>query len=167
MYTVGQLVVYGSHGVCRVSDIETRVINKKKVEYYVLIPIDQNDSQFLLPTGNSTVMAKMSPLLSKEEIDCLLRRGLNDDAWIEDENLRKQKYRELITGSDRASLISMVRALHIHKEKQLEAGRKFHLCDENFLKDAQRLLCAEFSVSLGISRQEVGQYIIDHLNNCY
>lgn len=164
MYEIGQLVLYGSHGVCKVLNKEIRTIDRKKVEYLVLEPIDQQDSRFLVPTSNAVAMAKLSPILTKEEIENLLSdRELIADAWIEDENIRKQKYRELIVGSDRSSLISMIRALYIHKEKQQEAGRKFHLCDENFLRDAEKLLSAEFSVVLGISRQQVGQYIADRL----
>ena len=78
---------------------------------------------------------------------------------IDDESQRKSKYRELINSADRGALICMIRLLHDHKAKQLAAGRKFHLCDENFLKDAQKLLSAEFSLVLGIPKQEVASYI--------
>jgi RNA polymerase-interacting CarD/CdnL/TRCF family regulator len=53
----------------------------------------------------------------------------------------------------------MVRSLHHHKEQQREAGKKFHLGDENFLRDAERLLNSEFSMILGIDAKEVGTYI--------
>ena len=73
--------------------------------------------------------------------------------------MRKQRYRELISSGDRGSLLCMVRTLYHHKMTQQEAGWKFHLCDENFLRDAQRLLDSEFSLILGIAPKEVGAYI--------
>lgn len=36
---------------------------------------------------------------------------------------------------------------------------KFYLCDENFLKDAEKLLSAEFTLVLSIQPEEVGAYI--------
>ena len=69
----------------------------------------------------------------------------------------------MINGSDRAMLISMIQTLHKHKESQLAAGRKFHLCDENFLRDPQKRLASEFSVVLGIPQAEVADYIASKL----
>jgi CarD family transcriptional regulator len=53
----------------------------------------------------------------------------------------------------------MIRTLYQHKQEQITLGRKFHLSDENFLRDAQRLLDSELSVILGIDVKEVGPYI--------
>jgi hypothetical protein len=33
------------------------------------------------------------------------------------------------------------------------------MCDENFLRDAEKLLSTEFSLVLGIGQNEVGEYI--------
>ena len=98
--------------------------------------------------------------MTMEQLDQLLcSEEVRQDSWIADENQRKQHYRELITSGDRLSLLRMVRSLHRHKEQQREAGKKFHLSDENFLRDAERLLNSEFSMILGIDAKEVGTYI--------
>ena len=100
----------------------------------------------------------------RQQIDDLLTlEQINSCSWIEDENQRKQQYRELINSGDCAGLIGMIRLLYRHKEHQLSQGRKFHMCDENFLRDAEKLLASEFSYVLNIPSNEVGQYIQDHL----
>ena len=38
MYQVGEKVVYGIHGVCRVADLEERIIDRKHLTYLVLAP---------------------------------------------------------------------------------------------------------------------------------
>ncbi len=81
------------------------------------------------------------------------------NAWIADESRRKLRYRELLNGSDRGAMISMVRTLHNHRTEQLAAGRKFHQCDENFLRDAEKLLNAEISIVLDIPQSDVGEYV--------
>ncbi len=160
MLQIGSQVVYGIHGVCTIIEVEARRVDRKKVEYFVLEPNDQPGARFYVPTQNQVALSKLRPLLTKEALDDLLdSEDTHRDCWISEENLRKQKYRELINGGDRAALISMIRALQLHKESQLAAGRKFHLCDENFLRDAEKLLRSEFSHVLGMSQAEVSTYI--------
>ena len=160
MVQLGDRVVYGGHGVCALVDMELRTIDRKKVEYYVLEPVDQPGAKFYVPAHNQVALSKLKPLLSPAELEALLVSSASrEDLWIADENRRKQQYRELINSGDRAALICMIRSLRKHKVSQLEAGRKFHLCDENFLKDAQKLICSEVSHVLGIPATEVVSYL--------
>ena len=161
MFACGEYVVYGCHGVCVIADIEAKKVNKNTIEYYVLEPMEQPGTRFYVPSQNAVVAAKMQPLLSKQELDDILASGaVNDDFWISDENQRKQRYRELITSMDRVALLSMVHTLYKHKARQLAAGHKFHICDENFLRDAKKLLDCEISCVLGIPQSEVEAYIL-------
>ena len=164
MLQLGSLVVYGIHGVCVIADIEQRTIDRKNVEYFVLTPKDQPQARFYVPTQNQVALSKLLPLLTREDLEALFAsEDTYKEYWIPNENLRKQRYKEMINGSDRAMLISMIQTLHKHKESQLAAGRKFHLCDENFLRDAQKRLASEFSVVLGIPQAEVADYIASKL----
>jgi len=164
MYQVGQQVIYGIHGVCRIIALEMKSMGGQRKEYYVLEPIDQPGAAFYVPTGNQAAVAKMRTLLTREEFEELIHAQKDHkSAWIGDENQRKQRYRELIAQNDRGELLAMVSALYEHKRQQQDSGRKFHLCDENFLRDATRLLGAEFSLVLGISLAEVGDYMKQQL----
>lgn len=165
MFAIGELVMYGIHGVCKIVDVQVRAIDRKKVEYLVLEPQNQMGSQYLVPSGNPNAMAKLRPMLSREELEALLAsQQIREECWIADENTRKQYYRELASSGDRVALLRMVRALYQHRKEQLQAGRKFHLCDENFLRDAQRLIDTEFSVVLGIAPEEVREYVLQKLS---
>lgn len=165
MFQCGDQVLYGIHGVCRILDLENRKIDRKIIEYFVLEPIDQPGARFYVPTQNKAAVAKLRPIISQQELDDLLRSDeACIDTWIEDENQRKQRYRDLITSGDRAALIRMVHTLHKHKKEQAAVGRKFHLCDENFLRDAEKLLSSEFSLVLNIEQNEVGNYVQNIIN---
>lgn len=160
MFQCGEQVVYGIHGVCTIIDLEIRTVDRNKIEYFVLEPNDQPGTRFYIPTQNQAAVAKLRPILSQTELDALLRsEETSCDTWIADENQRKQYYRELIGSGDRAALIRMVHTLHKHKEEQAAAGRKFHLCDENFLRDAEKLLNAEFSLVLDLKQEDVPSYV--------
>lgn len=160
----GDQVVYGIHGVCRVVDIEKKTVDRKQVEYYVLQPSTHAEATYYVPVHNEAAVAKMRKMLTAAELNALLEsEEILADCWISDENQRKDRYRKLIARADCAELIGMIRSLHLHKQRQLEAGKKFHLCDDNFLKDAQRLITAEVSQILNIQPGEVEGYIRSRL----
>ncbi len=160
MYQVGELVLYGIHGVCHVVGIEERTVDRKKIQYLLLQPLQHSGSSFLVPLANPNAMAKLKPVLTRSEWEALLQDPqVREESWIVDESQRKQYYRTLIAAGDRVALLRMVRSLKIQREKQLATGRKFHLCDENFLRDALRLLGSEISVVLGIPTAEVEDYL--------
>lgn len=153
-------MVYGIHGVCRIVDEEKRVIDRKRVSYLVLEPLGQPGSKYLVPTHNETAMGKLKVMLSREEMECLLRSPeIRNNAWIQDEGARKQTYRELISSGDRERLMEMVHTLYLHRARQAEAGKKCHMCDENFIRDAEKLLAGEVSVVLDMDPGEARLYL--------
>lgn len=166
MYSIGDRVVYGIHGVCRICTTETRTVDKKTVQYFVLQPEDQSGTRYYVPSGNPAALAKLRPLLSKQELMELLHSPeIRQDCWIEDEGRRKNTYRELIAACDTVALLSMVHTLHLRRKACAARGRKFHLCDENFLRDAQRVLSAELAAVLEIPVQEIPSYMEQTLHN--
>lgn len=160
MYEIGQRVMYGLHGVCRVADKEERIVDRNRIVYLVLEPEGQDHSRYLVPTQNAVAMSKVKQILSREELDALLESAeVNSDSWIRDENIRKQNYRELIVSGNRVKLMQMVRSLYRHKTAQAAAGRKVHMCDENFLRDAEKLLVGEISVVMDMEPNQAKQYL--------
>ncbi len=165
MFHIGDHVIYGIHGVCKITDVEERTVDRKHVTYFVLEPLEQTGARYFVPIHNEIALSKLRHVMTKEAlVELLHSQQVRKEAWIEDENDRKQRYRELINRSDRVELLKMIRSLHVHKEQQAAAGRKFHLCDENFLRDAERLLNAEFSLVLGIEPGQVSAYVLSALN---
>ena len=165
MFQVGDRVIYGSHGVCRIVTQEWRVIDRRQIAYFVLEPLSVSGSRFLVPCDNPVALSKLRKLLTREELEALLTSDqVRCDQWIDDENARKQRYKELINGGDRAALLGMLHTLHDHKKAQMEAGKKFHQCDSNFLNDAQKWMTGEFASVLDMEPAEVIDYIIEAIS---
>ena len=164
MYSAGDCVIYGIHGVCRVVGTEKQMVNRKRTEYLILEPMNQTESRYYVPTANSAAMAKLKQVISREEWDKLLTSDeIRQDNWIADENQRKQHYRDLISGGDRISILKMVAALYRYKEEQLAAGRKFHQSDDNFLRDAEKLLALELALVMEIPADQARDYLRQQL----
>jgi len=164
MFKCGDAVVYGTHGICTVIAFENRWIDRKNVEYYVLQPMGQTADRYYVPTQNQTACARMRRLLTVDEINRILHsEAVGKDIWVPDEGKRKHLYRDILASGDRQEVLCMINTLHKHRILQEEAGRKFHMIDENFLRDAEKMLNAEFSLVLGIPEDHVAQYILSAL----
>ncbi len=160
MYQVGDWVVYGIHGVCRIIGTEKQLVNRKRAQFLVLEPLTQSESRFYVPVENPAALAKLKPVLTREELVILLTSDdAQQDIWIEEENRRRQYYRELIGGGDRVSLMKMISTLYRYKAAQAAAGRKFHQTDENFLRDAEKQLSSEIALVMNFTPQEAKDYL--------
>ncbi len=165
MYQIGQQVLYGIHGVCTIASIEPMRFGKSRSDYYILQPLAQADSKYYIPVNNEAAVSKLSPLLTREEVLALLHsQAVRQDVWVADENQRKLKFREILTGGDRGQVLSMIYCLHRHKQEQQSLGRKFHQCDELFLKDAEKLMNGEFSHILGLEPNQVAPFILKEID---
>ena len=168
MYQTGQQVLYGGYGVCRITGIEDKSFGKTRKQYYALEAIAQPGTNFYVPVDNAAAVAKLRPLMSREALLELLHSdSVRNHPWIADENQRKLRYRELIVSGDRAELLGMIGAIHRHRRTQAAAGRRLHQADENFLNDAQKLLCAEFALVFDLTHQEVKVFILRELENTH
>lgn len=166
MYSVGEWVVYGVHGVCRVIGTEKQLVNRKRSQFLVLEPLSQAESRFYLPTENPTAMGKLQPVLSREALTALIcSEEVRQDAWIHEENHRKQYYRDLIGSGDRTALLKMLATLYRYRAAQVAAGKKFHQSDDNFLRDAEKLLASEVSLVLELSSEQAKEYLREKLQS--
>lgn len=166
MFQTGDRVVYGIHGVCDIVGTEIQIVDKKEVVYLVLEPLAQPGSRYMVPSHNPAAMKKVKQILTCSELERMIRsEAVRTDCWIRDEGQRKQTYRELISSGDRERLMAMVHTLYRHKAEQIAAGKKVHLCDDNFLRDAERLLTGEISVVMETDTDTAKQFIRTHLKN--
>lgn len=164
MFQLGDQVIYSAHGACCVVDLETRIIDRKKLTYLVLEPIGQGGSRYLVPTHNTVAMGKLRKILTPDQLESLMAsESVRMDGWIPDENQRKQTYRELIGRGDRESIMRMVHSLYCHKASQSSAGKKIHQCDDNFLRDAERLLSGEIAIVMNMEYDKAKAFLREKL----
>ncbi len=94
-YKVGEYVVYGSNGICRINDIKDMTLSPMIGErnYYVLEQINTKASTIYVATDNVTLCAKMRYVLTEKEIlDILHGVKENSISWIDDRKTRAQSF---------------------------------------------------------------------------
>ena len=105
---VGTYVLYGKTGVCLVKE-QTTLPHGDKGLYYVLSPIGDSRSSVFVPCDNPDLVARMRPLLTREEIDTLLSGADNERMeWLDDRNERATLYRSITCGGDRRELVRLI-----------------------------------------------------------
>ncbi len=160
MFCVGQTVLYGSNGVCMVDDVTEKRIGKIKMQYYVLKPLCNNTSTLFVPTANQQLVSKMRRILTEDEAEAILRDLPPCGDWNDNKQERSEQFRAIITEGSCVELIRLIRLVRTHEQEQLAGGKRLHITDERFLKEAEKMVCEEFSLVLHISRDEVLERIM-------
>ncbi len=160
MYAIGDLVVYGSTGVCRITDITKPDFPgaPKDRLYYVLTPRYQNGVIYT-PVDTKVFMRE---IISADEIETLLSEIPTVDAkgyYCSSVQLLTAYYEAILKSYrciDLAKLILSIRA----KKNELETqNRKLGQIDARFMKRAEELLCGELAVVLDVRPNEVPAWI--------
>lgn len=164
MYCVNDMVLYGVDGVCRISGVMERKIRGDLCEYYILKPVYQENSTIFVPKNNEALRMKMRRILSVEEIYKLIKAMPDESTvWIENENMRRVRYKEILDKGDRMELIGLIKTLYLQSQSLKEKGKKLHMIDDRFMKDAEKTLYEEFAHVLNIEREHVLPFIMDQI----
>ncbi|MGN0243929.1 MAG: CarD family transcriptional regulator [Lachnospiraceae bacterium] len=166
MFKIGDYIVYGLQGLCKVDNITTLEMNgvDKKKQYYVLSPLQSKGSTIYTPTDSEKV--KMRKALSKAEAEELLDEILNlDEIWIDNEKQREEQYKVALRSGDCRKWVSIIKTLYLRKQQRLSEGKKITATDERYLKQAETNLYSELSFALEIPEDEMEAHITKHIND--
>ncbi len=163
MFQIGDLVMYGGEGACRIEDICQLDINglTKGQLYYVLRPM-AHDGKVYAPVNGKVFMRSV---ISRSEalalIDSIPDRKA--EAFIST-NMRElnEHYQASFLSHDCADLIEVIMKVYA-KRQAVGQGKKIGQTDEKYMKRAEDLLYSELSVVLDIPRDEVQEYIFNRV----
>lgn len=163
MYQVGDFVVYGKSGVCKVEDVAALDTswNDSKRLYYTLQPVYHQEKIFTpVDTANfirpviSDVEAKQLiadiPAISPEKIE------------MSDIRMWEGFYKRCIDTQECTNLLLMLKTVYLKKKQTEQIGKKFGQIDERFMSMAEDLLYGEFSVVLDMPKDSVKEYVASY-----
>ena len=161
MYQKGDLIVYGSSGVCRVEEIgplKGAGGVKEKRDYYTLSPV-LGSGVIYIPADTAMFMR---PVLTKEQVDALIDRlPALDEKECELSNLRQltEHYHAAFESHQCEELLLLIKALYLRGQNTTKQGRRVGLTEMKYRKHAEELVHGEFAVALGIPYEQVPEYI--------
>ena len=160
MFEKGQYIIYGIRGVCEVMDITTidRPGGPQGKLYYVLRPYYHQDSKIVTPVDSDKTVIR--PLLTREEALELIDRIQDvQEMEVTEDKQREERYKEALKTCDCRVWVSMIKALYLRRKDRIEQGKKMTDLDERYFKTAEENLYSELARSLGMSRDEMVDYI--------
>ena len=129
MFKVGDYVVYGNTGVCKIEDIGPLSIGSSDKEYYTLVPVYGRNSKLYTAVDSDKVVIR--PIMTKQESDALINEMEEIDALrIGDEKRREEIYKETMRTCDCKEWVRIIKTLYSRKMDRLSRGKKVTSSDE-------------------------------------
>lgn len=160
MFEVGDYIVYGSNGVCRVENIGTMDITglSKDRIYYTLVPIYKSGNRLFTPTDNNRVV--MRPIISKREALSLIDSMKNmETLTIKEDRQVEIIYKEALRTCDCKQWIKIMKTLYERKQSKIAKGKKVTASDEKYFNLAEENLFGELAIPLEIEKDKVEEFI--------
>lgn len=166
MYQVGELVSYGSTGVCRVAEIILQTSHDgEEMLYYVLQPL-YKACVISVPVDSDKVFIR--PIITRSEAERLIELIPTLDCPAFHSRVSRElseHYSAMLKSHDCQDWMEMTISIYTKKQALLSQKRKFGSVDERYLKQAEELLFGELAAALEIPREKVRGYIGEKLES--
>lgn len=153
MYSVGDKVLYPTHGAGVIDSIEEKTLLGEKKSYYTMrMPV--GDMKVMVPLESADA-AGLRRVVSKSEAENVIKKLATDEpcensSW----NRRFRENSEKIRSGNIYLVASVVRSLTVReRERGLSTGEK------KMLSDSRQILISELVLSLDKTKEEVSEMI--------
>jgi CarD family transcriptional regulator len=162
MFKIDDYVVYGLTGVCKITDIEKDKIDDQESEFYVLNPVFSDNMTIKIPVNNAA--AKMRKTITKEEALSLIESMPEQETvWLKDNRERSESFKAALKTGKSEEWAKIIKTIYEEKNEMAIIGKKLSKSDEDMFKAAEKQLNEEFAVALGISPDEVTEFILQRI----
>jgi CarD family transcriptional regulator len=160
MYNIGDLVICGDSGVCRVEAIgklDVPYIDRNRL-YYTLSPIYRNGKIFV-PTETKVFMRPVLTFSEAQRIIDLIPSIEEIDCLSSNHRVLKEHYNQLLLSHNCLDLIKLIKTIYTKNRINAQLGKQPGQIDIKFMKQAEDQLHGELAVALRIPREKVTGYI--------
>ena len=164
MYELGDYIIYGNHGVCRVEEIGSLDISgvDKSIECYTLQPVFSKASTLYTPVDNDKV--SMRKVITNDEALALIKQIPDTPLlWIENDKQREEAYKVALRDRDCIDWVKIIKTLYVRKQERVSQGKKLTFTDEKYLGIAQDLLYGELSIAMDMDKEEIENLVVERL----
>lgn len=163
MYNVGDVIVYGEHGICRVTACGPLHLGGPNGRtYYTLHPYYQPELVIYAPTDSERVVIR-DPLTRQQAEQLVKKLPEIPPLDIVDEKNREILFNRIQHGCDCCSLAGMIKALYLRREQRQRHGKHATSVDERYFRAAEEQLYGELAFALGMEWEQTPTYIESRL----
>ena len=155
-YEIGDLVSKPVTGICKIEDIlylNPQDERNNKL-YYLMKPIEDEKEKIYVPVSNAD--SRLRLCMTKKMAWSLIKRIPEiPTAWVNNEKMREQNYKEAVKANEPEALVSIIKMIYQRNQKRLAQGKKCTATDARYFQTAENLLYMELGVALGKPKQEL------------
>lgn len=158
---VGEIVLYGTEGICKMLGCEEKRFGTDALMYYVL-ESQSKGSRIFVPFANQTLVDRIRKPLSEEEMKDLLKNftSLCESAWIENDRERKTSHALVVSNGKAQDLLILMKTVQNRRLKMESMGKKLYAHDDRAYREARALFLSEMVLSLQVSEQTANELLV-------
>lgn len=159
MYSIGDIIIYGEHGICHVEEKgPLKLGGANDRQYYTLRPYYHPDLVIYAPVdGGSVVMRE--PLSRDQARQLVAELPQIAPLEIPEEKGREALFNRVQHGCDCRALAGLVKALYLRRIRREKNGKRATGVDERYFREAEEQMYGELAYALGMERDQVPEYI--------
>ncbi len=167
MYNIGDLIIYGNHGVCKVEAVSTPEICgiDKNSLYYTLCSLYHKERIFT-PVDTNVFMRPVITYEEAQQLISLIPSIVESVYNNRRMKLMEEHYQEFMQTHECSDLIRLLKSIYAKKIIVLGQGKRLGQIEERFMRRAEDLLFGEFSAALDIPKESVKSYIDEKVKEC-
>ncbi|MCQ2428115.1 MAG: CarD family transcriptional regulator [Clostridia bacterium] len=162
MYEIGEHIIYGTNGICRVGKIIGSPFDPSDSRpFYVLYPLyDSSNSVIYTPVDNENIVMRLpiSREAAKELLESIPRLGVID---VGEEKKRREVYRSAVQSTDPEKFIRVIKTVVRRRAEFRKLRRRLPDLDNDFEHTARNCLYGELADVLGVEREEIHRKITE------
>ncbi len=166
-FEVGDMLVYGNTGVCQVVDKCMKSTGKIEDErlFYVLKPLYQ-DGTITVPVD--TKMFIRSVISAPEAQNIIEKINEMEALPYHDRNFNQLAayYDKALSSPEFTRVVELALSLHKKKVCAERDRKKLGQIDMRYLRRVENLLYGEFSVALGVEKEEAEEMVRERIERC-
>ena len=106
-------------------------------------------------------------VITKQEADTLIREiPAIQAAWVENEKLRENVYKEAIKSCDLRELVKIIKNMYLRRQERISSGKKATVLDDRYFKLAEDKLYSELVFATGKDRNQIEKQIEQQAAQC-
>ena len=165
MLNVGECVIYGSHGLCRVRDIliPSFLERGKEKEYYQMISAVDTGSVLYVPVDGAD--DKVREVIPADEAEDLIDEiEYTPELQLPEGKKAEPAIMSVIKRNMADEMMSLVKSLRKIKAVREAEGKKFAALNEKYLNIAEKLLYTELAFSLETEKDDIKRRVLEELS---
>ena len=160
-FQIGEIVLYGTEGICKMLGTEEKRFGTDALMYYVL-ESQSKGSRIFVPFANEMLVNRIRKPLSEDKMRGLLLdiHTLNDLPWIENERERKTSHASCVANGSAEDLLALMKTVQNRRAKLESIGKKLYAHDDRIYREARALFLSEMTLSLNIDEEAANALLL-------